>query len=64
MTGEQDPLLGSRQPLLSGEGTAGFRIPTAGGPARTLGDLPAFITLRGGGYFFLPGLRALKYIAQ
>jgi hypothetical protein len=25
--------------------------------------LPAFTTLRGGAYFFLPGLKALRYLA-
>ena len=27
-------------------------------------DLPRFVTVRGGGYFFLPGLRALHYLAS
>ena len=26
--------------------------------------LPAFVTVRGGGYYFLPGLRALRYLAS
>jgi len=26
-------------------------------------DLPAFIILKGGAYFFLPGLKALRYLA-
>jgi hypothetical protein len=26
--------------------------------------LPAFTTVRGGAYFFLPGLRALGYLAS
>ena len=26
--------------------------------------LPAFTTVRGGAYFFLPGLRALRYLAD
>jgi hypothetical protein len=25
--------------------------------------LPAFTTLKGGAYFFLPGLKALRYLA-
>jgi hypothetical protein len=25
--------------------------------------LPAFTTVRGGAYFFLPGIRALRYLA-
>ena len=30
---------------------------------RKIKGLPAFTTVRGGGYFFLPGLKALKYLA-
>jgi hypothetical protein len=26
--------------------------------------LPQFVTVRGGAYFFMPGLSALRYIAQ
>jgi hypothetical protein len=29
-----------------------------------LGGLPQFITVRGGGYSFLPGIRALRFIAR
>jgi hypothetical protein len=27
-------------------------------------DLPRFVRVRGGGYFFLPGVRALHYLAS
>ena len=26
-------------------------------------DLPQFVTVRGGAYFFMPGLSALRYLA-
>ena len=39
-----------------------FSMP-ANGPARRITGLPQFVTVRGGAYFFLPGLRALRYIA-
>ena len=38
-------------------------MPRPDGPARRITGLPQFVTVRGGGYFFLPGLRALRYIA-
>lgn len=39
-----------------------FRIP--GSPLRQrLSDMPTFVTVRGGAYFFLPGIRALRYLA-
>jgi len=30
---------------------------------RRVSQLPSFVTVRGGAYFFLPGLRALRYLA-
>lgn len=60
---ENDPLLGNRQPLLSGAGTDQFSRPDPAGPTRKTCCLPQFVTVRGGGYFFMPGLRALRYIA-
>lgn len=60
---ERDPLLGQRKPLMSGEATDQFNRPDPSGPRQTVCSLPQFITVRGGGYFFMPGLRALKYLA-
>jgi hypothetical protein len=33
------------------------------GVRRRVSGLPRFVTVRGGAYFFLPGLRALRYFA-
>ncbi|WP_372784731.1 Dyp-type peroxidase [Phenylobacterium sp.] len=63
LTGEQDPLLGVRLPFPGDQRTDGFRQPQAAGPCREIEAMPQFIRMRGGGYFFLPGLRALKFIA-
>jgi len=60
---ERDPLLAHRQPLHNGDLTDYFNRPDPPGPLRQTGHLPQFITVRGGGYFFLPGLRAIKYLA-
>jgi len=30
---------------------------------KVLKGLPAFTTLKGGGYFFLPGINGLRYLA-
>ena len=43
--------------------TDGFSIPQADGPDRRLSGLPQFVTVLGGAYFFLPGIRALRYLA-
>lgn len=60
---ESDPLLGHREPLISGAGTDQFNRPDPAGPMQKTCGLPQFTTVRGGGYFFMPGLRALRYIA-
>jgi hypothetical protein len=31
---------------------------------KTIKGLPAFTTVRGGAYFFLPGVRALRWLAD
>ena len=63
LTGESDPLLGNREPIPGCPATDGFSIPREGGLRRRLSKLPPFVTVRGGGYFFLPGIRALRYLA-
>jgi deferrochelatase/peroxidase EfeB len=61
---ESDPLLGNRLPGLAGSPTDVFTLPQSDGPARRITGLPRFITVLGGGYFFLPGIRALRFLAQ
>ncbi len=58
LAAETDPLLGGRE---LGDG---FSQPREGHPPRHLSGLPRFVTVLGGAYFFLPGLRALRYIAR
>ena len=61
---ESDPLLGSREPLLDGSPTNRFSRPRESAPACITEGLPRFVTVRGGAYFFMPGLRALDFIVQ
>src|SRR5262245_15002308 len=63
LTGESDPLLGHRLPDPGDSPTDGFSIPQADGPDRRLDSLSQFVTVQGGAYFFLPGIRALRYLA-
>jgi len=63
MTGETDPLLGNRQPLINGLATNSFLWPQPSGLARCITDVPQFIIVRGGAYFFLPGISALRFLA-
>ncbi len=57
LSGESDPLTGNRV-------ADGFTLPQRNGVGRRITGLPAFVTVRGGAYFFLPGLRALRYLAS
>jgi Dyp-type peroxidase family len=53
-----DPLLGAAV-----DGRRTFSVPAL--PIRTrYRDLPRFVSVRGGAYFFLPGIRALRYLAN
>lgn len=63
LTAESDPLLGHRLPEPGDSPTDEFSIPQADGPDRRLTGLPQFVTVVGGAYFFLPGMRALRYLA-
>lgn len=49
-------------PLLRGHKTKAFTIPTPAGAVR-LNSLERFVTVRGGGYYFLPSRSALAYLA-
>ena len=54
---ERDPIIGTQ------DGTLEFKIPKR--PIRKkITGLPAFTTVRGGAYFFLPGIKALRYLAR
>lgn len=53
---EHDPMCGTQ------DGTMSFTVPKR--PIRKVyKGLPAFTTLKGGAYFFLPGIKALRYLA-
>jgi deferrochelatase/peroxidase EfeB len=64
LTGETDPLLGNRQAVPGCPVTNDFTAPREDGIPRRVSGLPQFITLRGGAYFFLPSLRALRYFTE
>jgi Dyp-type peroxidase family len=54
---ERDPIIGTH------DGTLEYKIPKR--PVRRkITGLPAFTTVRGGAYFFLPGLRALRWLSE
>jgi deferrochelatase/peroxidase EfeB len=63
LTAESDPLLGNRQPVSGCPATDSFTYSRDGAVRRRLRGIPQFVTVRGGAYFFLPGIRALRYLA-
>jgi deferrochelatase/peroxidase EfeB len=64
LTGESDPLLGNREPVRGCLRTDAFSIPQQGRIRIRLDGLPRFVTVRGGAYFFLPGIRAVKFLSS
>ena len=60
---EDDPLVGGRTKLMTGARIDRFTRPQDSGLECRLHDIPQFVTVRGGAYFFMPGLSALRYIA-
>ena len=57
LANERDPIIGAQ------DGTLEYKIPRR--PIRKkITGLPAFTTVRGGAYFFLPGIKALQYLAN
>jgi deferrochelatase/peroxidase EfeB len=63
LTGESDPLLGNRESIPGCPVTDGFTMAGDSALRRRVSGLPQFVTVRGGAYFFLPSLRALRYFA-
>lgn len=59
---ERDPLIANHHNPQDPRDTGTFRIPCEGLRTR-ITDLPEFVQVKGGAYFFLPGLRAISYLA-
>jgi deferrochelatase/peroxidase EfeB len=63
MTEESDPLLGNREAIAGCPFANTFSLPQETGPPTRIMDVPKFVTVRGGAYFFLPSLSALRYLS-
>jgi deferrochelatase/peroxidase EfeB len=64
LTRESDPLLGNRERIPGCRITDNFTMPGEAALRRRVSKLPQFVTVKGGAYFFLPSLRALRYFAE
>ncbi|MGH2792358.1 MAG: Dyp-type peroxidase [Actinomycetota bacterium] len=60
-----DGLYDDADPVVATRSTTGksFSLPAAPVRRRVTG-VPSFVTVRGGAYFFLPGIRAVRYLAS
>jgi len=63
LTEESDPLVGNREAVEGCPFTNAFSVQQENGVSKRVMDLPRFVTVRGGAYFFLPSLSALRYLA-
>ena len=64
MSHEQDPMLGNRVPFPADQPTDRFTGPESEGRCLVSRGLPQFVTVKGGAYFFLPGLRAKDWLLR
>lgn len=64
LTEQSDPLMGNRSAVPDCLPTDIYSVPQDAGLARCVTGMPQFVTVRGAGYFFLPSLRALRYIGS
>lgn len=63
MTDESDPLMGNREPVSTSR-TDAFTLPRERSFAQRISGMPQFVTVRGGAYFLLPSLPAIRYFAK
>lgn len=63
LNGQADPVTGSRLPFPDGCPTHSFAYRDADGRLNLLDDIPSFVRVEAGGYFFLPSAEALQSIA-
>ncbi|HZC43343.1 MAG TPA: hypothetical protein VE195_04155 [Acidobacteriaceae bacterium] len=63
MTEESDPLLGNREAIPGCPVTNTFSVPQESGVRTRIAAVPQFVTVRGGAYFFMPSLSALRYLS-
>jgi Dyp-type peroxidase family len=60
LNGERDPLVGNPD----GQGIMTFHANEKDSVRTRVQNLSSFVTIRGGAYFFMPGIRALSYLSR
>lgn len=64
MSQQADPLIGDRCPFPDDRHSDLFRYYDEGGVPRVAQGIPRFVNVRGGAYFFLPGIAGLRSIVS
>jgi hypothetical protein len=60
-----DPFgLGEDDDVLAGGGPAGGKMTIPGDPPLLVGPRPQLVTTRGGDYFFVPSIPALRWLGE
>jgi len=63
MYNDRDPITGNNFDPKSDNDGKEYNMTIPGCPREKFTDIPRFVTVKGGGYFFLPSIPALKYLA-
>ncbi len=61
---ERDPVTGNHSHPGNTKMTGTFSVPKESGLRERYTDVPEFVNVKGGAYFFMPGIKALKYLAS
>ena len=61
---ERDPITGNHSHPLNTKTTGTFSIPQESGLRDRYTNVPEFVNVKGGAYFFMPGIKGLKYLAS
>src|SRR5207248_1870490 len=56
--------LGPDKDVITGDHSGADKMTVNGAPPYFLGHLPRFVTVKGGEYFFMPGMNALRWLAS
>jgi Dyp-type peroxidase family len=65
LNGEVDPIIGNVSKLMDEQGKSHAIMTVQADPLRTrVHNMDSFITVKGGAYFFLPSITALRYLAS
>ncbi len=61
---ERDPISGNHHHPENKKMTGTFTVPEKLGIRRRFTDVPEFVNVKGGSYFFMPGINAIKYLSN